>query len=135
MTALHIAACNGHCDVVAELLGHIKVSAVDSRGSTALHVAAANLDHDMVALLLGKGADGWAANTEGWTPLLAAMGAAGLVRAAVQFELGSPHRARELMPCRSLCVHLSRGKSPPELGRELAAACCRCAMIGPAGTQ
>jgi len=77
VTALHIAACYGHLEVAQELLRHspnIKLSAKDSQGSTALHVAAYSLDCEMLKLLSSHGGGCWAANTDGWTPLLAAMG-------------------------------------------------------------
>lgn len=78
MTPLHMAVCNGHQEVAAKLLEQhspdVQLSARDSRGNTAVHLAANNLDGRMLDLLLDSGGDAWAANNDGWTPLLAALG-------------------------------------------------------------
>ncbi len=55
LTALHIAAINGHLDIVEILLGAgIDINAVDKNGYTALHVALLNKHDAMVELLLKK---------------------------------------------------------------------------------
>ena len=56
-TALHLAARNGHKDVVALLLDKMdgaSIAAKDDEGKTALHWAAENGHKDVVALLLDK---------------------------------------------------------------------------------
>lgn len=71
-TALHMAAANGHADVVAFLLGHIDRDAVNRRnegGNTALHWASLNGHISAVELLLKAGADPKALNNAGRDPL------------------------------------------------------------------
>jgi len=59
VTAVHMAAQNGHADVVSLLLsrsaGLLRVA--DKHGRTPLHLAAANGHYEMSVLLIGQGAD------------------------------------------------------------------------------
>ena len=58
MTALHLAAWNGHRDILMALLeGGADVNAQDDKRQTALHRAAAGGHKDVAALLLDGGAD------------------------------------------------------------------------------
>lgn len=70
ITALYVAAADGHLEVAAVLLERgAFVDAPDSFGTTPLHRAAATGNIEMVELLMSKGADVNAVTREDWTPL------------------------------------------------------------------
>lgn len=72
-TALHLAASNGHLEVVALLLHHgAVVNARDASGMTPLHIAAGIGHLGVAALLLDHGADPLAETSTGWTPHMVA---------------------------------------------------------------
>ena len=57
-TALHVAAINGHMNIVEILLDRgIDINSKDSIGETALHLAAANGHMNIVEILLDRGID------------------------------------------------------------------------------
>jgi TonB family protein len=69
-TPLHLAAWNGHKDIVELLLANkADVNAKDTMGFTPLHRAAITGHKDVVELLLDKGANVNAKDNGGWTPL------------------------------------------------------------------
>ena len=76
-TALHVAAGNGHKDMVQFLLDSgAELDIQDTYGSTplSLALAASNVPNDVVKLLLDKGAELETENDFGSTPLLYAVG-------------------------------------------------------------
>lgn len=56
---LHLAAENGHSEVVSILLSKstVQLHVKDKTGRTALHLAAANGHRELVSQLIGQGAD------------------------------------------------------------------------------
>jgi hypothetical protein len=69
-TGLHLAAANGHVEVVQQLLGKgAELEAKTNFGWTALHRAASAGHEKVVKLLLEKGADIEAKTNYGWTAL------------------------------------------------------------------
>jgi len=70
MTALHLAAENGHIDMVKTLLNHdAEVDAKNEMGATPLFYAAGNGYPDVVKLLLASGANVHICQKNKWTPL------------------------------------------------------------------
>uniref|UniRef100_A0A671KEY4 Ankyrin-2-like n=1 Tax=Sinocyclocheilus anshuiensis TaxID=1608454 RepID=A0A671KEY4_9TELE len=70
LNALHLAAKEGHVDMVQELLG--RGSSVDSatkKGNTALHIASLAGQGEVVKILVKRGADINAQSQNGFTPL------------------------------------------------------------------
>ncbi|KAL7751917.1 ankyrin repeat-containing protein [Sorochytrium milnesiophthora] len=71
-TALHMAAANGHADVVQYLLEHLAtpdVNARNSGGNTALHWCAVNGHLQVAEMLIKAGASVTAKNDAGKTPI------------------------------------------------------------------
>ncbi|MHA7877466.1 MAG: ankyrin repeat domain-containing protein [Bacteroidota bacterium] len=73
-TPLHIAAENGHEDVIEVLLDprwnpRADINARDSAGRTPLHVAVTRSHHNVICLLLGRGGSLEAQDNDGWRPL------------------------------------------------------------------
>jgi len=70
-TALHLAAMDGHEEMVRELIGKqsADVNARDSNGATPLHLAASHGHKQVVAALLAGGADPALTDKQGHTPL------------------------------------------------------------------
>jgi hypothetical protein len=67
---LHIAAINGHMEIMVLLLDHgAKVDARDEGGMTPLHAAAFEGRREVAALLLKRGADPNPVDAQGYTPL------------------------------------------------------------------
>ncbi|XP_040375778.1 protein VAPYRIN-like [Oryza brachyantha] len=71
LTALHLAAIKGHCDVIALLAGSgcMDIECEDVEGHRPLHLAVEGGSADAVELLLDMGADVHAATRRGATPL------------------------------------------------------------------
>jgi ankyrin repeat protein len=75
VTALHLAARNGHDKIIEILLAKgADLSSSDKAGLSALHYAAAAGHVDCCALLLRGGANVWARTSDGLTPETAARG-------------------------------------------------------------
>ena len=74
-TALHLAACCGHIEVVDYLLGHgARINQPEAWGhrNTALHMACTEGHVGVVQLLLDRGADPSIRDSHGMTPLMVA---------------------------------------------------------------
>lgn len=69
-TALHMAAANGHCDVMKALLEHgANVELANCEGNTALHWACLNGQEQAVQLLMQNGASPSYLNGQDRTPV------------------------------------------------------------------
>ncbi|KAF8716894.1 hypothetical protein HU200_025995 [Digitaria exilis] len=108
LTALHVAAIKGHCDVVAMLAGSgcMDIECEDVEGHRPLHLAVEGGHADAVELLLDMGADVNARTRRGATPLqmAEAMG----YEAIAQLLCG---RGAEVAPAPALCVASSSSSS------------------------
>ena len=71
LTALHLAAIKGHCDVIALLAGSgcMDIECEDVEGHRPLHLAVEGGSAEAVELLLDMGAEVHAATRRGATPL------------------------------------------------------------------
>eukprot|EP00128_Syssomonas_multiformis_P007646 Colp12_sorted_trinity150504_noHs@26611 len=85
-TALHMAAANGHTDIVKFLLERWPkehIGQKNNSGNTALHWAALNHHKGIVELLIGAGADPLAQNDAGKSAVYEAMNTGDVDSAAV----------------------------------------------------
>ncbi|KAL3153955.1 hypothetical protein ABBQ32_013515 [Trebouxia sp. C0010 RCD-2024] len=97
MTALHIAAENGHPELVEILLSHgTRVDSINLQGCTPLHTAAAQDQPESLRLLLTHGADTAAVDSLGRTALHHAAAAGSTAK--VHFKHNEDVRAFHLEP-------------------------------------
>lgn len=74
MSLLHVAAQNGHCNIIQMLVNHhVDINEQDSAGTTALHIAVRNRHDGAIRLLLQCGADIHTDDQEGCSPLFLAV--------------------------------------------------------------
>ena len=102
---LHLAAENGHGDMVATLLGQgAQLDAADGEGWTPLHFATKNGYQSVVQLLLESGASPTAKTANGQTPIMLA--AAGDHVDLLYFLLNKPHSSLELVEDKTFLMDL-----------------------------
>lgn len=110
LTALALAAANGHRDTVQLLLSHD--AAIDTRnfkGRTALMAAAGNGHSDTVRVLLNSGAQINITDSDGWTALMFAAYSNHLEATQVLLERGAEHRLKNSVGRTALQIARNRG--------------------------